>query len=121
MLTISFCIILAIITIDQLLKIFLFDSSFVYIKNFLENYPIYNDGAAFSILSGQQVFFIVFTIIICILLFYLLISNRASSNGFFKYSLAVLLGGVIGNLIDRYFFEAVRDFWYVVPFNFVCN
>ena len=23
--------------------------------------------------------------------------------------------------IDRYFFESVRDFWYVVPFNFVCN
>ena len=35
--------------------------------------------------------------------------------------LSVLAGGVIGNLIDRYYFKQVRDFWLVKPFKFICN
>jgi len=32
-----------------------------------------------------------------------------------------MIGGVIGNFIDRMAIGAVRDFIYIPPFNFVCN
>lgn len=122
-LTVSFVIILVVIVLDQVTKMFLMADNlrFAYIPGFLYNEPMYNDGAAFSILSGKTIFFILFTLSILLFIFYLLLTNKFSNSKFFKYSLSVLSGGVIGNLIDRYYFKQVRDFWLVKPFKFVCN
>lgn len=122
-LTVSFVIMLVTIVIDQVTKMFLMSENlrFAYIPGFLYNEPMYNDGAAFSILSGKTIFFIIFTLAILLFIFYLLLTNKFSSSKFFKYSLSILAGGVIGNLIDRYYFKQVRDFWLVKPFKFICN
>jgi len=68
-----------------------------------------NYGAAFSIMQNMQPFFIVITSIACIVIIYLLLKNRYSSM-LFRISSAVILGGAIGNLIDRIRIGYVIDF-----------
>ena len=44
--------------------------------------------------------------LLIIIIFFMIIKNR----GFKKYSLLMVLGGALGNLYDRIFFNAVPDF-----------
>lgn len=114
-------IIINIVLFDQLTKLFLMDYEFVIIPRFLINEPQYNDGAAFSSFSGARWFFIIFTILALGFMFYLLISEKWSKHKLFKITMAIMIGGVIGNLIDRIVIGAVRDFIYLPTFNFICN
>lgn len=119
--TISLVLCLLVVTLDQITKIFLMSENFTYIPYVMYNVPSLNDGAAFSMLSGARVFFIIFTTIVLFLVFALIFTNWISSSKFFKYTLGVLSGGILGNFIDRYFIGSVRDFLYLEPFGFICN
>ena len=73
----------------------------------------YNEGAAFSFLSDaggwQRWFFIVLTLVIStVLLFWL--KRTDPNNKTEAISLSLILGGAIGNLIDRTLFGHVIDF-----------
>lgn len=114
-------IIVAVVSVDQVTKMILLHYDFTYIPHFLYNTPTINDGAAFSILGGKQVFLITFTLIVLIATFFILFTKKFSDNKFFKCSLAVTIGGIIGNLIDRIMIGAVRDFLLMEPFGFICN
>jgi signal peptidase II len=59
-----------------------------------------NTGAAFSMLEGQQLFFIITTGILLLVIAYLLITNVVQSFPA-ACALACVFGGGIGNLIDR--------------------
>ena len=120
-LSVCLAIILAIVTIDQVTKIFLMEKSFTIIEKLLLVEPRLNDGAAFSSLRGERLFFIIFTVIALFLMFFFLITGKWSKHKFFRITLSVMIGGVIGNFIDRVIIGAVRDFIYIPPFNFVCN
>lgn len=120
-LSICLSIILALVTIDQVTKIFFMDMEFVLIKGLVEFEPRLNDGAAFSSLRGERVFFIVFTVIALFFMFFILVTGKWSNHKFFRITLATMIGGVIGNFIDRMMIGAVRDFIYLPPLNFVCN
>ncbi len=111
----------AVVTVDQVTKVLLLHSDFTYIPHLLYNTPTINDGAAFSIMGGKTTFLIIFTSIILVLVLVLLFTNKFSNNKFFKCSLAVTIGGIIGNFIDRIVLGAVRDFLLVEPFGFICN
>lgn len=95
-----------IIIIDQLTK-FLINQNIEYlksiqiIKNFFYFTNAHNNGAAFSILSGYNLLFISITLITIYL-----INKYIEKN----ISFYILLGGIIGNLIDRLIFGYVRDF-----------
>lgn len=117
----SLAICMAVLLLDQLTKILLMESSFTYIPYVLYNVPTLNDGAAFSILSGARTFFIIFTIIVLVVIIFLLVTKVFSSSIFFKCTLGVLAGGILGNFVDRYFIGSVRDFLYLEPFGFICN
>lgn len=73
----------------------------------------YNTGAAFSFLSDaggwQRWFFIVLTIIVIIVLFGWLWRMRAEEK-LHAVSISLILGGAIGNLIDRVLLGHVIDF-----------
>lgn len=114
-------IIMAVIAIDQVTKVVLLHYDFVYIPHLLYNTPTINDGAAFSMLKGKTIFLLVFTSIVLVLVLLLLFTKMFSNNKFFKVSLAITAGGIIGNFIDRIFLGAVRDFLLVEPFGFICN
>jgi signal peptidase II len=72
----------------------------------------YNPGAAFSFLaegSGwQRYFFLVIALVASVLIVYMMLRNR--SDRFLCFALALVLGGAIGNLVDRALHGAVVDF-----------
>ncbi len=75
---------------------------------------VYNPGAAFSFLADhsgwQRWFFIVLTSSVSVWLVMLL--RRHAAERLMPLGLALILGGAIGNLIDRAMLGAVVDFLY---------
>jgi signal peptidase II len=105
---------LIVVIIDQLTK-------WLVVKNMeiRESIPIIDDffyltshrntGAAWGILAGKMVFFyIITTIVIGVIIYY--IRQFASESKLMGLSLALILGGAIGNFIDRLFRKEVVDF-----------
>ncbi len=64
---------------------------------------IENPGMAFGIDIGGKLFFSLFSILASIAIFFYLYKTRDESLGL-RLSLAMILGGAIGNLIDRVFY-----------------
>ena len=103
-----------IIILDQISKILVdklipLNSSISVIKNFFSICYVQNKGAAFSILQNARWVFIIFTIIIVAAAIFVLIKGYFKSN-FATLSIAFVIGGGIGNLIDRIFLGYVIDF-----------
>lgn len=71
-----------------------------------------NDGAAFGMFGGKGVWLIVVT---CIFMVALLVYNHFVRNKSWLYCLAFgfILGGGIGNMVDRIWLGYVRDFLYL--------
>ena len=73
---------------------------------------VHNRGAAFSLLSNasgwQREFFIAIAVIASVWVVYLL--RRHPRESLFCLALSLILGGAIGNVIDRVLFGAVIDF-----------
>lgn len=107
-------IFLSIIALDQITKV-LITSAFslgqekVIIPKVLAFTYVRNEGAAFGLLSGARVFFIIFTIAVLIGAVYYIVKMRPRSP-LEKTALAFIAGGAIGNFIDRAAFGFVRDF-----------
>lgn len=120
-LSVALCIILGLVTIDQVTKMFLMGKTIEIVKGLLIIDPRYNAGAAFSTLQGERLFFVIFTCIALFFMVYILCFNKWSTHKLFRTALAVMIGGVIGNFIDRIIIGPVRDFIYLPPLNFVCN
>ncbi len=78
------------------------------IGNFLRLTYIENPGMAFGIDFGWKSFFAVFSIIASIAIFLYLYKVRQESR-IVRFSLALILGGAIGNLIDRVFYGPLFD------------
>lgn len=72
----------------------------------------YNKGAAFSFLAAesgwQRYFFTAIAVAAVVFIFYLL--KRHPGQKLFCWALALILGGAIGNLIDRVLYGHVIDF-----------
>jgi signal peptidase II len=72
----------------------------------------YNPGAAFSFLASgsgwQRYFFLIIALIASALILYMIVKHRA--DRFLCFALALVLGGAVGNLIDRAVTGAVVDF-----------
>jgi signal peptidase II len=67
-----------------------------------------NRGAAFGILQNQRWFLVILPIIIVAAVVFYLVTHRRDSV-LRRISLAVILGGALGNLIDRIFHGYVID------------
>ncbi len=72
----------------------------------------YNPGAAFSFLASasgwQKYFFIVVALAASAFIIYLIVKHR--NERLLCFALALVLGGAVGNLIDRMIYGAVVDF-----------
>ena len=101
-----------IILIDQFTKYLILYNNKMFINkdfllfriDFVKNY-----GAAFNIFSGSRIFLSSISVIFSILLIYLII-RKSTSNTFDLYSYSFILGGTIGNGMDRLFKGFVIDF-----------
>ncbi|MDI3478220.1 MAG: signal peptidase [Thermoanaerobacterium sp.] len=101
------------IIIDQLSKYFVVKylkpiGSFPIINNIFHFTYVENRGAAFGILQNRTLFFIIITVIVGTILIYSIVKIPGST--FYKFTLSMILGGAIGNLIDRVRLGYVVDF-----------
>ncbi len=121
---------LLILVADQLTK-YVIASTYqlgdtTYVSSFFNLTRVHNSGAAFSFLAGasgwQRWFFTavgaVATVVILVML------RRHAAHRLMAFALACILGGALGNVIDRVAFGYVVDFlqfhyagWYFPSFN----
>lgn len=105
-----------IVLIDQITKVavsrMLSFGESIPVTSFFNLVLTYNKGAAFSFLAGesgwQRYFFTAIAVGAVIFILYLL--KRHAGQRLFCWALALILGGAIGNLIDRVLYGHVIDF-----------
>ena len=103
---------ISIVLIDQFTKYLIFFNYKLYVNkdfflfrlDFVKNY-----GAAFNIFSGNRIFLSLISITFSILLIYLIL-RKTTLNSFDLFSYSFILGGTIGNGIDRIYKGFVVDF-----------
>ena len=82
------------------------------INSFFNLVMVYNQGAAFSFLANsggwQRWFFSALALAVSIFIVWML--NKNSTQRMFCWSLSLILGGAVGNLIDRLVYGHVIDF-----------
>lgn len=113
---------LAVILFDQWTKLLVVKKMELYesvtlIENFLYFTSFRNKGAAWGILQNQMVFFYIVTIVVIIGIVYYL-HRYVKDNWLQGVAIAFILGGAIGNFIDRLFRKEVVDFIDVMIFSY---
>jgi len=100
--------------IDQAIKVYLssnmvVNQSNILIKNFLSLTYVHNTGAAFSLFEGNTWLLILIGVlaVICLTLY---IGKLVHIDDFDVFTYSLLLGGVLGNLIDRIIHGYVIDY-----------
>ena len=113
---ISFSIVVLIYFLDRLTKIYVIQldknnlGSDIFNSAYLNIVLIWNKGVAFGLLSfSESYLYNIISLIIAIIIIVLVIMSL-KSQGFKRYSLLMIVGGALGNLHDRFFFNAVPDF-----------
>lgn len=69
-----------------------------------------NRGAAFGILQNRKLFFVAVTVVTLIILMYIFLRYYKYLNLWTISSLSMIMGGTIGNFIDRMSLDYVVDF-----------
>lgn len=118
----SVIIAVAVVLIDQLSKILVVNNlkpigSYPVIKDILHFTYVENKGAAFGILSENRYVFMVASILIIALLCFVVYKYHGQSK-LFDICLGLILGGGIGNMIDRFIYGYVVDFIDFCAFDF---
>lgn len=125
-----FAVALAVIALDQITKTlilghFQFGDS-RYVTSFFNLVRVHNTGAAFSFLAGasgwQRWFFVGLGVAAAVFITWML--RQHGHQKLFAWALALILGGALGNVIDRLLHGHVVDFiqvhwqqWYFPSFN----
>ena len=121
---------LAVIVVDQLTKSLVLDAFRLHdsqvVTPFFNLVRVHNTGAAFSFLAGatgwQRWFFVVLGTVAAVFIVWML--RRHGEQRLFGWALALILGGALGNVVDRLLHGYVVDFiqvhwrgWYFPSFN----
>ena len=94
-----------------------FENSKNIIPNLLNFTLVKNKGAAFSLFSNSTFFLTIISILVSFLLITIILKKPPISY-WNSIGIAYLLGGTVGNGIDRLFKGYVLDFLELVPINF---
>jgi signal peptidase II len=84
------------------------------IKNVFHLTYVENRGAAFGILQNQKLFFVIFALLVLGFIWFYAYNNRL--NKVMVYGLGLVVGGVVGNLIDRVRLGFVVDYLHIMNF-----
>jgi signal peptidase II len=69
-----------------------------------------NRGAAFSILQNQRWFFVIITLVVIVGILWYIRKTIKENRRLLSFALSLLLGGALGNFLDRALFGEVVDF-----------
>ena len=111
-----------VLIIDQFVKILVTLNlkemkSYEIINNFFSLYYVKNTGAAFSILEDQTLILIILSLVVLIVLNnYITLLTKTTKLE--RVSLGLIIGGILGNLIDRLLYNSVIDFLSFKIFNY---
>ena len=115
-LLINISLIFLIFLFDRISKIYVINlhkkllGSEIYSSKYLNISLIWNEGIAFGLLSfDQENLYNLLTILIILIIFFIFVMILKSS-GLKKIALTMILGGALGNVIDRILYKAVPDF-----------
>lgn len=110
------------IMMDQIIKILIsnvisYQEEIEIIPHFFYITNVHNDGAAWSILSGNVLLLALLGIVALVLIYYFFLKGKTLSKlEIVIYSL--LIGGIVGNFIDRIFLGYVIDYLGVILINY---
>lgn len=113
--------IVALVGLDQFVKYWVsaniaLGTSHGFIPGLMNLTNLHNDGAAWSILEGQQWFFYLITLAAVVVLAYLMRQWR--TNRWKMIALSLIMAGALGNFIDRVHQHYVVDMFELLPINF---
>jgi signal peptidase II len=103
-----FTIALITIFIDQISKYWVYRSRPDWTSNWLHIHLIKNTGAGFGILPNQTILLGLISLIVAIGI--IVNYQKIEKEKFPQFLWALLLGGIIGNMLDRFFRRFVIDF-----------
>lgn len=111
----AFLIAIAVLLVDQILKSLisqnmLLNEKITILNNFLSITKIYNTGAAFGIFENKTLYLAIFSVFIIISISVYLVRTYKSLNLINTVAWGLVLGGTIGNFIDRLSLGYVLDF-----------
>ena len=102
--------------VDRLSKIYVifldekFSGSEIFVSKYLNINLIWNEGIAFGLLSFDQENLYNLLTLLIILIILIIFRMTLRSSGLKKIALMMILGGALGNVIDRILYKAVPDF-----------
>lgn len=116
---------LVIALVDQIIKYFVIHNlrpvhSVTAIPHILDFTYVENRGVAFGMFKDNRWIFIIFTSIV-LLVFIFLLMKYGKTSKLFSVAAMLVIGGGIGNLVDRIVFGFVVDYLSLSFFPPVCN
>ena len=113
--------IVALVGLDQFVKYWVSANialgiSHSFIPGLMNLTNLHNDGAAWSILEGQQWFFYLITLAAVVVLAYLM--RQWHTNRWKMIALSLIMAGALGNFINRVHQHYVVDMFELLPINF---
>ncbi len=116
---------LLVVLIDYIIKLLVINNlkpigSITLIPGLFSLTYVENKGAAFGMLANARWIFIVFTLAVIIFLIIFLFWKKPTSK-LVNIALILIIGGGLGNLIDRIFYGYVVDYLSISFFPPVCN
>lgn len=111
-----------IIMLDQMIKLLIkskmtLTEEITIIPNFFSLYYVENTGAAFSILTNKTLLLVLIAIA-CLVLLDCYITKLLKISKLEIISYGLVIGGIVGNLIDRLLYESVIDYLSFTIFNY---
>lgn len=100
--------------IDQIIKIvinsqMILNTSITIISNFFHITYVHNYGAAWSIFNGQRIFLVLIAVVTLISLYIFFLKDK-DINKYEQISYGLIIGGILGNLLDRIIYGYVIDY-----------
>lgn len=113
------------VLIDQILKLIVSlnvspNDIVTIIPHILDVTYVENNGAAFGIMQGFTWLFSVITLLVVAGFIYIIVTKKIN-NKLFCMSAILIMGGAVGNLIDRIFRGYVIDYLQLSFFSPICN
>lgn len=114
MLFVLLAVVLFAVGADQLTKLLIYGHDADFIKGVVRFHSVENKGVAWGFLSNKEgsmlVVISVFTVVMIALVVWIVVKYRKHMSTLLQIACAAVVGGAIGNLIDRVALGFVRDF-----------